>query len=120
MLDVPNQKWTDSEILPGATINTKDYFNGQISVEMKKRFSKNYGSNNKTLFEYFKKLPKGGEKICENFFEFEVAYLVEHEMATNTEDILFRRTKLGIDFPKDKLLLLDKIIKKYTKESSVR
>ena len=49
-----------------------------------------------------------------------MAYLVEHEMATTTEDILFRRTKLGIDFPKDKLLLLDKIIKKYSKESSVR
>ncbi len=120
VLDVPNQKWTDSESLPGATINNKDYFNDQIPVEMKKRFNENYGSYNKILFEYFKKLPNGGEKICKNLFEFEVAYLMEQEMATSTEDILFRRTKLGIDFPKDKLLLLDEIIKKYSKRNLVR
>ena len=120
ILEVPNQKWTDSESLPGATINNKDYFNGQIPIEMKKRFNESYGSYNKILFEYFKKLPNGGEKICKNLFEFEVAYLMEQEMATTTEDILFRRTKLGIDFPKDKLFLLDEIIKKYSKENSVR
>jgi glycerol-3-phosphate dehydrogenase len=31
-------------------------------------------------------------------YEKEVAYLVEHEWAMNVEDILWRRTKLGLQF----------------------
>ena len=123
-----SQRYADSSQLgniPLPELRRQDFKNRQNSIpdlpdELKKRFNENYGSYNKILFEYFKKLPNGGEKICKNLFEFEVAYLMEQEMATTTEDILFRRTKLGIDFPKDKLFLLDEIIKKYSKENSVR
>ena len=45
--------------------------------------------------------------------EFEIKYLVLEEMAKTSEDILFRRTKLGINFPKEKLPNLENILKKY-------
>ncbi|MEL0215729.1 MAG: hypothetical protein VW948_08205 [Burkholderiaceae bacterium] len=34
-------------------------------------------------------------------------------MAKTADDILFRRTKLGIDFPGDKLDLLNQVISRY-------
>ena len=42
-----------------------------------------------------------GEKISDELYEFEVIYLIEEEYAKNSEDILFRRTKIGICFSKD-------------------
>ena len=44
---------------------------------------------------------------------FKMKYLVLEEMAKTSEDILFRRTKLGINFPKEKLPNLENILKKY-------
>ena len=58
-------------------------------------------------------LEMGGIKITEDLYEFEIAYLVKEEMASSVEDILFRRTKLGINFPKDKINSLNDVLKKY-------
>ena len=55
----------------------------------------------------------GGIKITEDLYEFEVAYLAKEEMASSVEDILFRRTKLGISFPKDKINILNDVLNKY-------
>jgi glycerol-3-phosphate dehydrogenase len=38
---------------------------------------------------------------------------VKEEMAASVEDVLFRRTKLGISFPKDKVSILNDVLKKY-------
>ena len=54
-----------------------------------------------------------GEKISDELYEFEVIYLIEEEYAKNSEDILFRRTKIGICFSKDSLEKLDKVMNRY-------
>lgn len=66
-----------------------------------------------TLNNYYQKSKNGGQQITNDLYEFEVAYLVEKEMAKTADDILFRRTKLGIDFPEDKLDLLNQVISRY-------
>jgi glycerol-3-phosphate dehydrogenase len=44
-----------------------------------------------------------GLKICENLYEFEILYLLKYEHAKNADDILFRRTKLGIQFNSEEI-----------------
>ena len=51
--------------------------------------------------------------IFEDFYEFEVKYLIKEEMARTSEDILYRRTKLGIDFPKEARDKLEIILKRH-------
>ena len=109
---VPNKTWTDKEKLPGSKKVQEKYFEN-FSQSLQKRIFDNYGDQVVTLNDYYMKLQNGGQQITKDLYEFEVAYLVEKEMANNADDILFRRTKLGIDFPKNKLDLLNKVISKY-------
>ena len=44
-----------------------------------------------------------GSKICDNLYEFEILYLIKFEHAKNEDDILFRRTKLGIQFNSEEI-----------------
>ena len=54
-----------------------------------------------------------GDNICGNLYEFEIYYLVKNEFAKNSDDILFRRSKLGIEFNKNEIRTkIDEIIKK--------
>ena len=80
---------------------------------MKERFKQSYGNQTSKLHSYYVNCKEGGFKLTDDLYEFEVAYLVKEEMASSVEDILFRRTKLGINFPKDKINILNDILKKY-------
>jgi glycerol-3-phosphate dehydrogenase len=42
-----------------------------------------------------------GEEIVPGLFEAEAEYLVRHEWALEAQDILWRRTKLGLHVPAD-------------------
>ena len=80
---------------------------------MKERFDQTYGNQISKLYSSFIDCKEGGIKLTEDLYEFEIAYLVKEEMASSVEDILFRRTKLGIGFPKDKVNILNDVLKKY-------
>ena len=54
-----------------------------------------------------------GDLIFDDFYEFEVKYLIKEEMARTSEDILFRRTKLGINLPKEARDKLEIILKRH-------
>ena len=112
VMPIPNQTWTDKEKLPGSKKISEKYFEN-LSLNLQKRIFDNYGDQVVTLNNYYKKTKNGGQQITNDLYEFEVAYLVEKEMAKTADDILFRRTKLGIDFPGDKLDLLNQVISRY-------
>ena len=114
VLSFSSQTWTDKEKLPGST-GVNGEFLRDLEPNIKNRILETYGDQVSTLHDYYKKLSGGGEKISNDLFEFEVAYLVEKEMARTAEDILFRRTKVGIDFPSEKLDLLKSVINRYNK-----
>ena len=110
-IKITNKSWTGNEILPGAKeIIDKNFL---IPEKLLKRLIKTYGDKIINLNQYYQSFMDGGEHIFEDLYEFEIKYLVQEEMAKTPEDILFRRTKLGIKFPKEKLVILENILKKY-------
>ena len=110
-IKITNKSWTGNEILPGAKeIIDKNFL---IPEKLLKRLIKTYGDKIINLNQYYQSFMDGGEHIFEDLYEFEIKYLVQEEMAKTPEDILFRRTKLGIKFPNEKLSILENILKKY-------
>ncbi len=110
-IKITNKSWTGNEILPGAKeIIDKNFL---IPEKLLKRLIKTYGDKIINLNQHYQSFMDGGEHIFEDLYEFEIKYLVQEEMARTTEDILFRRTKLGIKFPNEKLAILENILKKY-------
>ena len=110
-IKITNKSWTGNEILPGAKeIIDKNFL---IPEKLLKRLIKTYGDKIINLNLHYQSFMDGGEHIFEDLYEFEIKYLVQEEMAKTPEDILFRRTKLGIKFPKEKLAILENILKKY-------
>lgn len=110
-IKITNKSWTGNEILPGAKeIIDKNFL---IPEKLLKRLKKTYGDKIINLNQYYQSFMDGGEHIFEDLYEFEIKYLVQEEMAKTPEDILFRRTKLGIKFPNEKLAILENILKKY-------
>ena len=110
-IKITNKSWTGNEILPGAKeIIDKNFL---IPEKLLKRLIKTYGDKIINLNQYYQSFMDGGEHIFEDLYEFEIKYLVQEEMAKTPEDILFRRTKLGIKFPNEKLAILENILKKY-------
>ena len=108
---VSNKTWTSDEVLPGATdinVNSEN-----IPKKIFKRLIETYGAKVSKLNEYYNEFNAGGDLIFDDFYEFEVKYLIKEEMARTSEDILFRRTKLGINFPKEAKDKLEIILKRH-------
>ena len=47
--------------------------------------------------------PKLGQHFGAGLYELEANYLINHEWASSAEDILWRRTKLGLHMSKDEI-----------------
>lgn len=110
-LSFSKKSWTGKEVLPGAeNINISEV---QIPNYLLERLNKSYGNKINKLNEYYLELKNGGQMITDDLYEFEVKYLVKEEMVTSIEDLLFRRTKLGIKFPKEHNSKLKSLIEKY-------
>ena len=110
-LSFSSKSWTYNELLPGAHNNEID--NTNISEKIIGRLVETYGNKISKLNEYYNEFETGGELIFGDFYEFEVKYLIKEEMARTSEDILFRRTKLGINFPKEAKDKLEIILKRH-------
>jgi len=85
-----------------------------LPKEYIERYARLYG----TLCHHFLKschsLEDLGEEIGDKLHEKEVAYLVEQEWATCAEDILWRRTRMGMSFSDEQKQNLELLIKKIT------
>ena len=77
------------------------------------RILKTYGDLAQKVLDCMENYDGPGDNICGNLYEFEIFYLVKNEFAKNSDDILFRRSKLGIEFNKNEIRTkIDEIIKK--------
>ena len=110
-LDFSKKSWTGKKVLPGGDVGFKTEI--KIPKRIIPRLKDIYGGKIDKLNDYFIELENGGEKITEDLYEFEVKYLVKEELVKKTDDILFRRTKLGLEFPNDAKEKLSSVLKRH-------
>jgi len=95
--------WTKSAVLPGGDFSTPraltSVFENQyewLPEPIVSRFVKTYGTCSFKLLEGCRSLDDLGKHFGADLYEQEIRYLVEHEFAIELDDIIWRRTKLGL------------------------
>ena len=71
------------------------------------RWARAYGTRMHTLLQGRTSMAELGEQVLPGLYAAEVEYLRKHEFASTAEDILWRRTKLGLHLPAGAPALLE-------------
>jgi glycerol-3-phosphate dehydrogenase len=99
--------WTSTSLLPGADFAGGDFekFFKKVQLDLPwlpkdiaYRYAKSYGTRLYLIVQDAKSLSDLGEFYTAGFYQKELDYLIEHEWASSVDDILWRRTKLGLFF----------------------
>ncbi len=97
--------WTATTPLPGSDFVNHDFaafykkFKSDFSwlpEKIANRYASNYGTRAYQLLQNAASLADLGEKFTADLYQKEAEYLIQHEWAASSEDILWRRTKLGL------------------------
>ncbi|MEI7368177.1 glycerol-3-phosphate dehydrogenase [Pectobacterium sp. 1950-15] len=95
--------WTKEAVLPGGDIaGTRDDYAAalrrrfNLPESLTRRYSRTYGSNSELILTNVKGLGDLGEDFGHDLYEAELRYLVEKEWAVTLDDVIWRRTKLGM------------------------
>jgi glycerol-3-phosphate dehydrogenase len=99
------QNWTAGATLPGGDLPQADL--GAFVSDARRRWrflpaplatrlARTYGTRMETIVDGAKDLHALGEDLGAGLTQAELQYLVTHEWACSTEDVLWRRTKLGL------------------------
>lgn len=78
-----------------------------LAPQLLHRYARAYGSRAHALLKGKNNVEDMGEEILAGLYAAEVDYLLRHEWATCAADILWRRSKLGLHFPKGSEAVLD-------------
>jgi len=65
------------------------------------RYARTYGTRTHVLLGEANSLDGLGRRICGDLYEAELRYLAQYEWARTAQDVLWRRTKLGLHLGKD-------------------
>ncbi|MDP3559751.1 MAG: glycerol-3-phosphate dehydrogenase [Legionellaceae bacterium] len=107
---------TAHRVLPGsenfADIQTLKEKFAFLPVVLLHRYITTYGSNIATLLENCHTLDDLGQDFGHGLYQKEVEYLWEHEWARTPEDILWRRTLLGVEWRSDDIKALIDFLKR--------
>ena len=97
--------WTKDSPLPGGNFNFNDFDVTQnklvseypfLEETLLHRYFENYGTLSWVLLKNINSIYDLGKDFGHGLYEKEVEYLYLHEWAKCAEDILWRRTKLGL------------------------
>ncbi len=108
--------WTANSHLPGGDFEagtSPDFIKDLrlsypfLSPSLTKRYAQSYGTSAYELLAGVESLTDMGQHFGNELYEVEATYLVDNEWAITAEDILFRRTKLGLEMPPDMTNKLD-------------
>jgi glycerol-3-phosphate dehydrogenase len=114
-------KWTEKNVLPGGDFSPNDFdievgelLNRcpALTKELATRLFRTYGSAAYEMTSKLKDNSDMGISFGHQLYGFEVDYLVAHEWAKCAEDVLWRRTKLGLFLSGTEPQTLDAYIKK--------
>ena len=117
-------KWTSGQPLPGGDIE-----GGDIEAEIAgicakypglhknyiKRLVDSYGSLTNRVLKEAREMDALGQNFGGDLYETEVVYLMKNEWAITAEDILWRRSKLGLYFSDAETTALDLWMNEYRK-----
>jgi glycerol-3-phosphate dehydrogenase len=97
--------WTAGAVLPGGDIEDANFERFEASLRQRypwlpaalvHRYGRAYGTRVQTLLGRAKSLADLGEAVAPGLYEAELYYLRDHEWATCADDVLWRRSKLGL------------------------
>ena len=103
--DYETKDWTETALLPGGDLIDSDF--DLFTSDMRKRYPNMdssllrrlchaYGTRITLILGDGSEPPKLGQDFGAGLYELEAKYLINHEWATSAEDILWRRSKLGL------------------------
>tara|TARA_B100000959_G_scaffold277433_1_gene333981 strand:- start:74 stop:1612 length:1539 start_codon:yes stop_codon:yes gene_type:complete len=120
--------WTENSSLPGGEMS----FDGQsdlfrmlnekypfLSKQTLERLVRSYGLLSLNIFGDSEDLESLGVDFGSGLYEKEVKYLVNEEWALTSDDILFRRSKLGLILPEKGLKELNSYLDKYFQNAQI-
>ena len=117
--------WTAKAALPGGDIPNADFdaFLAQqnstypwVPEELLHRYARAYGTRLDRFLEGAKSLEDLGDYYGDHIYEAEVVYLIAYEWAREVEDILWRRSKLGVHVSDATVKALEKALPELKKE----
>lgn len=109
--------WTKTEPLPGGNIpdaNFEKFLDAQmrkyswLPMDLVKRYARSYGTFMDRFLDGAVKPADLGEHYGENVYEAEIVYLVKMEWAKTLDDILWRRSKLGMHLEPETVRNIDR------------
>ena len=115
MLQHKGRAWTSKAVLPGgdilgfassnASVTQFDRWVRDIQAgyawvppRLVARYARAYGTRIHTLLQDKSQLADLGEEVLPGLYETEIRYLMESEWARTADDILWRRSKLGLNY----------------------
>ncbi|MCP4936731.1 MAG: glycerol-3-phosphate dehydrogenase [bacterium] len=116
--------WTSNYPLPGGDFEICEFDRlveklmllcPHITLPQANRLMRAYGTRAFRIFAPHKKYLAVGEDFGGGLTQIEVEHLIEHEWATNAEDILWRRSKLGLTLSRQQQKHLDQWLQEYQK-----
>ncbi|MEJ2467256.1 MAG: glycerol-3-phosphate dehydrogenase C-terminal domain-containing protein, partial [Candidatus Thiodiazotropha sp.] len=105
ILDIRGSAWTADACLPGGDIGPGDFTGFQKSLrvrwpflthDMAIRLAHTYGTRVEHILHKARSMEELGVHFGEGLTESELIYLQRYEWASSVEDVLWRRTKLGL------------------------
>lgn len=120
-LGARNGSWTANSHLPGGNFEVSDFdaVVGELKAEfnflelsLAQRLVRAYGKNAWVMLQGVEDLDDMGYDFGGSLTEREVTYLVQHEWAECAEDVVWRRSKLGIRMSAEEISKLDQWMQK--------
>ena len=120
------QPWTHSKPLPGGDLAMSlSEFTKQLQdtysflpSNLVARYAASYGTLSQEFLAEKKSVEDMGTHVGHNLYQAEVDYLVTSEWAVNAEDIIWRRSKLGLVFTDNEIENLTQYLNSATSNSS--
>lgn len=110
--------WTAETHLPGGDLSTTETLSHlckqrypELPISLCQRFTEQYGTRLYQLLEGVTHLADLGKAFSTQLYQREVDFLIKTEWARTTDDVLWRRTKLGLSMKADEIKALDRYMK---------
>lgn len=114
--------WTKKAVLPGGALNAINFdtffksFSREYSAlpkDLLRRLGRAYGERARLILKRSRNLKDLGEDLGDGVYEAEIYYLIKQEWARSIEDVLWRRSKLGLHVTDETVTNIRRVMKKY-------